>query len=507
MTEQEYIELVAACDRLLRAPGTRLARVAIPVLHVINEHPGNLGPFRRLVRPDDAHTEADPGREPEVPSGLAEPVRAVARAGRALWRSSRRHHRDGATWSADMSGTDVLIVSRLLTSKQLESTDDFYFGALQRQLADRGASSVILYMDHRPEGDLDPAGRIEASRGVLPRTIAPATEALIWAECARVRSDLRASAARSSVDSIDSHVALLASRHATLETTVSNLRLHASVAAACRALRPRIVITLHEGDASERVIWSAARSNGSRPLCVGYQHTRLLRRAHAIRRSLNVAGIDCDPDVILTLGEIPHATLAASPELESVRLITYGSHRRSAPDEPPPQRERRQHCLVLPDADEGECGILFDFAAACARSKPEMTFSLRPHPIMNVAALKSRHPALAVLPPNVSFSSGRSLEADCSGAGYCLYRGSSAVIHAVLAGVRPFYVSRPRELTFDTLHELQEWRETVTSPREFVAGTCAVEPPPEAALRAWSYCDRYVSAVRPEAIDALLEAA
>jgi hypothetical protein len=80
------------------------------------------------------------------------------------------------------------------------------------------------------------------------------------------------------------------------------------------------------------------------------------------------------------------------------------------------------------------------------------------------------------------------------------------VIHAVLAGVRPFYVSRPHELRFDTLFELQEWRETVTSPEELIA-RIAVEPAPEAARRAWSYCDRYVSPVRPEALDELLEAA
>ena len=39
MTEQEYTGIAAACDRILRAEGTSVARLAIPMLHVINEHP------------------------------------------------------------------------------------------------------------------------------------------------------------------------------------------------------------------------------------------------------------------------------------------------------------------------------------------------------------------------------------------------------------------------------------------------------------------------------------
>jgi hypothetical protein len=517
MTEQDYTEIATTCDRLLRAPGTCLARVAIPLLHVINEHPSTLTAFRHVPRCDAGEHPAEVGAASASPSGAADPMRAAARAVRGVWRAAVRGDAGETVEKGHAAGTpgiDVLLLSRLLTSRQLESEDDFYFGTLQRQLAARGFGSVLLFIDHRAADDGGPrAGSwIDPIRGVLPRMVAPSTEARIWAQCARARSSLRTAfsqysrGARQTTDSLDAELALLASRHAMLEGTANNLRLHSCVAAAARALRPRVVITLHEGNASERIIWSAARSSGMRPLCVGYQHTRLLQRAHAIRRPVNAAGVDCDPEVILTLGEIPQAMLAASPELRSVRLITYGSHRRSAPREQPLPRERKRHCVVLPDAEHRECAILFEFAIACARRLPEMIFSLRPHPILSVETLKSRHPALRDLPPNVRFSSTLSLQAECAAAAACLYRGSSAVIHAVLAGVRPFCVSRPHELRFDTLFELQEWRETVTSPEELIA-RIAVEPAPEAARRAWSYCDRYVSPVRPEALDELLEAA
>jgi hypothetical protein len=522
MTEQDYAEIVTACDRLLRAPGTSLARVAIPLLHVANEHPSTLNTFRQVFRSDTAADPADLGGTSELPSGQGSPMRMAARAVRAVWRSAVLESGAGKIWqhaagkavlgkAADKPGIDVLLLSRLLTSRQLESEDDFYFGALQRELAERGASSILLFVDHRAATDVGLASWIDPIRGVLPRMVAPSTEARIWAQCARARSALRTAfsqysrGGRQTTSMFDAQLALLASQHAMREGTASNLRLHSCVAAACRALRPRIVITLHEGNASERMIWSAARTGGTRPLCVGYQHTRLLQRTHAIRRPVNASGIDCDPEVILTLGEIPQAMLAGSPELRSVQLITYGSHRRTAHREPPPTQERKRHCVVLPDAEQRECAILFEFAIACARRLPDITFSLRPHPILNLATLRSRHAILSDLPPNVCFSTGTSLDAECADASYCLYRGSSAVIHAVLAGVRPFYVSRPHELNFDTLFELQEWRETVTSPEDLVVKMSGAAVP-EAARRAWSYCDRYVSTVRPDAIDELLEA-
>jgi hypothetical protein len=294
-----------------------------------------------------------------------------------------------------------------------------------------------------------------------------------------------------------------------MTSTQANLRLHASLSGLFKRLTPRIVMTTYEGDASERLIWNAARCGSGRPLCVGYQHTRLLRRAHAIRRSVNIPGLDCDPDAILTLGAIPQSTLASSPDLGNVRLITYGSHRRLAPASYPPFETRQRVCLVLPDADDRECCILFGFAVACARQDTETSFVLRPHPAMNFTALASRHSVLRELPPNVTVSTGTELAQDCGSARYCLYRGSSAAMHAAMAGIKPFYLARPCELSFDPLFELRAWRETINSPAEFTlrahAADLALEH--DAARQAAEFYERYVSPVRPAAIDELLEMA
>ncbi len=461
MNEREYAEIAAACDRLLRAPDTTAGRVAVPMLHVIDEHPSHLAQYGPLV--DSA--------SPRFVVPARRSTRLAMRAGRALARLLRF---PAIPWNQFRKAgrIDVLIVSRQ-RGPALPREDDLYFGPMQRMLAERGAATVVV--------------RVEQ----LAHAIAPREEARIWRQCIAVCAGLRREA-QSAPNELDGAVAKLASRHALSGISAANLRLHANLSALCRLLQPRVVITTIEGVATERLIWHAARSDDARPLCVGYQHTRILKRAHAIRRSLRAPGIDCDPDLILTSGEIPHEALAASPDLAGIQLIRYGSHRRALPTALPSFSERPRRCIVLPDGDERECLLLFEFALACARRCPDLTFVLRPHPLIVLGALRQRHDWLRDVAANVVFSSQRTLGEECAEARYCLYRGSSAVIQAVLGGVKPFYVALSGELSFDPLFDLPDWRETITSVEEFSGRANAAEMAidPNAELRARTYCER-----------------
>ncbi len=487
MTEQEYADVAAACDRLLRAPSTSIARLAIPVLHLLNERPSSLAQYAPLLTKD-----SDIGI-PNLP-------RAVIRAARGFARSLAA----GQETPRHQGPFDVVIVSHLLKADQLDRSGDFFFGALQSLLQNRGVTSLLVFISH-----LGHSIRT-APPGSLPRTILPGPVSLpaeirVWRQCATAYRALRREAA-SSRNLIDRRLALLASQQALSAATADNLRMHASVVKLCQAVNPKIVITTYEGAVADRLIWHAARTARRRPLCVGYQHALMLQRAHAIRRPVAAPGLECDPDVILTLGDISHAALASSPELRSVRLIEYGSHRRASIPALPRLQDRPRRCLVLPDADPRECAMLFDFALASARHSPDITFSLRPHPMVDLRVLLGRQPALRQLPRNVSLSTDKPLEEEFAQARYCLYRGSSAALHAVLAGIKPYYLAQRGELPFDCLSGLTDWRETVTSPEDLVNRFRVVDQStdPAAANQAANVCDRYVAPVRPAAIDELL---
>jgi hypothetical protein len=489
MTEQEYADIAAACDRLLRAPAASLARLAVPVLHFLNEHPSSLKQYASLL------TERSNGRFSDLPKAVIRAARALTRS-LAAPRPAALHQRP----------IDVVIVSHLLKPDQLHQGDDFYFGALQSRLSDHGVSSLLVLISHMTAAQSGEDSRsLPFPRTILPATVSPATEWKIWRQCTSACRALRREAA-SARHAVDIGLARLASRQALSASTVSNLRMHAAVANICQAVNPKIVITTYEGTVAERLIWHAARTARRRPLCVGYQHAMVLERAHAIRRPVAAPGIDCDPDVILTLGEIPHAALTASAELQSVRFIEYGTHRRVTLPALSQAQHRPRHCLVLPDAGYDECATLFDFALDCARRSPDISFVLRPHPMVDTRSLLRRLPFLQQLPGNVSLSVDKPLEQEFAQARYCLYRGSSAAMHAVRAGIKPYYLARPGELPFDCLFELGDWRETVTSPEDLLNRMSLADQSTvsAAAMRAAGICERYISPVRPAALDELL---
>jgi hypothetical protein len=161
---------------------------------------------------------------------------------------------------------------------------------------------------------------------------------------------------------------------------------------------------------------------------------------------------------------------------------------------------------VLPDADARECATLFEFALACARLRPDIGFTLRPHPMVDTRGLLHRLPALQQLPENVSLSLDKSLVQEFAQARYCLYRGSSAAMHAVLAGLKPYYLMQTGELPCDCLFGLTDWRETVTSAEDLTHRMNLPEASTDstAARQAMSFCERYVAPVRPGAVNDLL---
>jgi len=500
MTEQEYADIAAACDRLLRSAGTSLARVGIPMLHLINEHPSCTAIYDYVLHPER------PLRTARPLAAWEDRPRAALRAARAMLRSLLHENRPWLrlTYTGPV---DVLIVSHLVNAQQLEREDDSYFGSLQRLLEEHGATSMLALINHLPRARAQEVHAQRATRFarmVLPDSAPAHIEAQLWWQCFRARSALR-DAARSADGAIDRTVAMLASRQAWMASTVGNLRLNWSIAQVCRLFTPKVVLTTYEGEACERLIWHAARAGSPRPLCAGYQHARVLPRSHAIRRPVGVPAIQCDPDVILTLGSLSHEALARSPELSAVRLIKYGSHRRLANLPALPFEQRPQRCLVLPDADPYECLILFEFAIECALRLPALTFILRPHPGTRLELLPPLAQVMRKLPGNVTLSTGSTLEQDCASARYCLYRGSSAAMQAVAAGVKPFYLARPDELPFDPLAALPAWREVVSSPEDLAAKTLTTPADAGAAHAAADFCRRYTSDVRPAALQELLE--
>ena len=197
-------------------------------------------------------------------------------------------------------------------------------------------------------------------------------------------------------------------------------------------------------------------------MCIGYQHALVFKLQHAIRR--NLASI-YNPDIIFTSGEIGKNQLENSRTLNGVKIDILGSNRGSNKTheiKPESVIGGKRTCLVIPEALHNECDLLFNLSLEYALKNKNINFIWRLHPLMSFESLLKVNPRFNDLPSNIILS-GQSLEDDISTSEFVLYRGSTAVVKAVLSGLIPIYFSQENEMTIDPLYEQDKGKHVITS--------------------------------------------
>ena len=110
-------------------------------------------------------------------------------------------------------------------------------------------------------------------------------------------------------------------------STLTNMRIASQIRTLIAHLRPKVVVSTHEGHAFERVAFAAARESMPEVCCVAHQHSALFRLQHSIRRNLSAP---YNPDFILASGVISQSQLKNAPELRHIPIMVFGSARISA---------------------------------------------------------------------------------------------------------------------------------------------------------------------------------
>jgi hypothetical protein len=122
--------------------------------------------------------------------------------------------------------------------------------------------------------------------------------------------------------------------------------------------------------------------------------------------------------------------------------------------------------LVIPEGMLAEAIRLFNTACIAAVACPEHRFIFRCHPVMPFEQVRPHLDEDPVRFPNVEISTHAAIREDFARASVVLYRGSSAVLYAVLYGLKPIYLRDERYAHSDPLFELLDWRASVSSVRE-----------------------------------------
>lgn len=466
MNEEQYRSLCEACDHVLLAPDSTLERVAIPWLHVIREHPVFLDNYVDVLE-------------------SAEGAKAIGRRWLRVLRSGAQWFRqlgraclsDGKLWFGPKklpARIDVLFVSHLINASYAGQEDDFYFGELPNELVEHGQSVVVTLINysHQPAAYLaDKWNGSSVPRVILSVSLRIFDEVLLRLRLKKESQRLRG-IAKKEVSGLAQRVHTRAAEEALSGGSQATLRIAMQIGALVAKLQPKVIVVTHEGHSWERTTFAAARSANPNVQCIGYQHAAVFRLQHAIRRNL---AREYNPDQILTAGAVSKAQLERTSGLAGIPISVLGSNRNYKRGKTnPAQRihtDREVHsdsraCLVLPEGIPSECHLLFEFSLRCARANPEIQFIWRLHPMVSFESLTAKNTKLRSFPRNILLSQ-TTLEEDIARSHWALYRGTTAIVQAVAAGLCPIYLMLPGELTIDPLYDIEGWRVKVATISDF----------------------------------------
>lgn len=384
---------------------------------------------------------------------------------------------------------------------------DFYYGDLQRRLAARSVSMLLLCGDAN-NSDWQAFARNNISDETdfrLPELcLCPLSAPLQYA-----LEQLKASAALMQA-SISAPVALhrAAMKQASLDVldpavTQDSLMFPIARVAASQ-WHPRAFMTLYEGHGWEKAAWQGAKQGEAKCRTVGYQHTAIFPEALSMLRPSGLI-----PDVVLALGEQTAGMLANGHR--GISMVRFGSFRHSGGGAVKHADPALRTVLVLPEGIEREAKALFGFAYYCAKAMPWIRFILRGHPQWPAAKALGRIEEPLRNLTNIEVSENANIDDDFKRASVVLYRGSSAVLYAILNGLLAVNLRLPDMINSDPVDQMTAWRETCSTPEEFRTVFEQHERRDSAATemewqKAASYVKSYIVPVDDRGIDAFLDA-
>jgi hypothetical protein len=447
-SKKEYLNLSKVCDQILKLNLSNVAVIGLDFLHV-KRFSSN---FTYLYK--DIYS----GKIEEIFSNFILIAKyiffAVLRIFSSFFISSYQP-------SSTKSHVDILIVSHYTANNGTEKFEDSYFAEIINQIDLNKFKVAVIYINHSNHTPLFK----KTHKNIIVYALSPSIDFkslikiyLMSLKGLRKFKMLRINQLSKKISS-KARIELFSPSTIRAQIIANHIKNHV------RALSPKSLITTYEGHAWERLAFYYAREINTYIKCMSYQHAPIFRYQHAIKRGV---GGKYDPDIIFASGVISEKQFLSYKNLKKSRIFLLGSGRRLPKSIIKTSNvSQMKTCLVIPEGTLCECLILFEFVLQCAHIVKDRYFLWRFPPQINIKEFIKQNLNFKNLPRNILVSSS-SLEDDISKSEYVLYRGSSAVIHAVLNGLRPIYFMRDNELTMDPLFLCQPNDRVVRNADDFL---------------------------------------
>lgn len=395
------------------------------------------------------------------------------------------------------SGCDLLFISHLTAADQwTQGASDPYFGSLPWELQERGYRVRIALIDHTTTSLSDLNGMAQAPatvvRTLIPRRLERNNEAVIMRKLAAVAARLR--------DGSDEvNLRRLAARQASQGSSRQSLRIGTTISRLVGRHRPKALVFTYEGHAWERIAMHLSRQIDPDLRCIAVHHAILAPMQHAMTTSY---GGTFDPDVILAAGRAALEWLSHAPGLKGIPIDLLGSAR-ARPATPVLDKPKDGTiCLFLPEGMVSESIFLANAAYDLAAQRPDLTCTIRLHPLTSRDELASKEPRFRTAPSNIQWSSpNRTLEEDGRLATWAVYRGSSAVLSAMTSGAIPVYLgNEPPELQINPLRGAEEIVQIIKQSAKLATSLDARAIDVGMLRKGWDYAQSYYTRMDSEVI-------
>lgn len=427
-------------------------RVAIPYLHFLSAHQNNLHHYKSIIY-NSSNTK-------KLIYNFCSQIGLIIKS--MCYRNS--------DYFGDCvhDEIDVLFVSHFLREQDAHQKNDIYFGSVPQDLKNMDVRTFTVLIDHAkiPWRKLRSKWiSYETKRAILSTILGLKMEI----NFARSLNSSAKALRKERDEEQDPHIKKLL-HNAAIDAGSPNcrtaMRIGEHIKRVVTKTKPKIIITTFEGHSWERLAFAKAREVNPNILCIGYHHAVIFPIQYAMMSSLD---FPYDPDFIFTAGEISKEYFLKVSRYNDTKIDSLGSCR-GAFSAPPVERPQTQkQCLILPEGIISESLSMIGLAIEAAKKRHDIKFIIRLHPLLNFETLINLDKSLEDLPENVNWSN-QSLEEDCRSSRWAIYRGSSAIIAAILSGIQPIYYSQERdELQIDPIKSLRTWRTSIKNCEELIS--------------------------------------
>ena len=448
----QYQQLCLFFDKILLNKQTDKTIIANTWLHILREHPVFLKPYYFLYHPLPIGQKI---KQNLLNLGRFSAI-SIIRISQSIFNQKYWYSNN------KQKPLEVLFISHLTNYYQIGQTKDAYFGDISKQLLNKNITSGIALINHI---NISNSRQIQVwnesfiPRFVLSKTLSFFKEIRLYFSQICSIITLKKVIKQTTVPKEFAQPTLI---HTLSSDTANALRIAQQITYLITQMRPKCVVFSYEGHAWERLVCDGINKINPNIACIGYQHAAIFAHQHALIRPL---ASNYNPDIILTSGKVSKEQLCSITALSKTKIACLGSPKSEQITQL--SQVNLATCLVVPEGFVSECLLLFEFSLLCAKTLPKQQFIWRLHPLISFNQLKKHSKIFNHLPNNITLS-GQKLNADIAKCDSVLYRGSTAVVNAINAGLKPiYYQTHKDEMSIDPIYQHNEGKFMVNQISDF----------------------------------------